>query len=114
MPLPRYEPAPPTAPLHVVAAVGPKDDEIRVVRHVRPVTEAGTARSMHTAVHEDTLDPGDLDLAGIVWWHGDPADPRLGPPADCGAEVLDRHLGCSPAAYATGPHTCVVVHRAGL
>ncbi|UWE09936.1 hypothetical protein [Actinacidiphila bryophytorum] len=113
LPLPPYEAAPVTAPLHVVAAVeGP--DSVRVVRHAGAGAGQDLAGSGHLAVHEDTLDPAMLDLADFVWRHGDPADPRLGPPAEWAAEVLERRTGCSLAAYVTGPHTCLVVHRSGL
>ncbi|QIQ01241.1 hypothetical protein HA039_02060 [Streptomyces liangshanensis] len=113
LPLPPYEPAPYTAPLRVVTRVG-EDGTIEVRRFSDPVAEPDGPGDGHLAVHEDTLDPGMLHLADLIWRHGAPYDPRLGTPHQWAAEVLDRYPGCALAAYVTGPHTCTVRHRDGL
>jgi hypothetical protein len=113
LPLPPYEPALHTAPLRVITRIG-EDGVIEIRRFAEPIAEPDGPGESHLAVHEDTLDPGMLDLADIIWRHGDAHDPRLGPPQQWAAEILDRYPGCSLAAYATGPHTCTVRHRSGL
>jgi hypothetical protein len=88
--------------------------EVEVRRFTEPAGEPDVPGEGHLAVHEDTLDPGMLDLADVIWRYGDAQDPRLGPPQQWAAEVLARHPGCSLAAYVTGPYTCTVLHRSGL
>ncbi|MFJ2647427.1 hypothetical protein ACIO1C_11940 [Streptomyces sp. NPDC087420] len=112
LPLPPYAPAPHTAPLRVITRVR-DDGVIEVRRFSEPVAEPGGPGDGHLAVHEDTLDPGMLDLADVIWRHGDPYDPRLGTPQQWAAEVLDRYPGCSLAAYVMGPDACTVRHRDG-
>ncbi|WP_242552573.1 hypothetical protein, partial [Streptomyces beijiangensis] len=116
LPLPPYEPPYRTAPLRVLTRLaGPA--EITVSRYADPRHEpdgAGDSEcEAHTAVHEDTLDPGRLALADVILRHGAPDDPRLGTPADWAAEVLARHPHCALAAYVTGPDSCTVRTRAG-
>lgn len=125
LPLPRYEPALYTAPLRVVTRPrGP--GEVAVRRYADPpyepegesgeegVEEAGAAyTAVHTAVHEDTLDPGRLAVADVIFRSGPPDDPRIGPPPDWTAEVLGRHPYCSLAAFVTGPGSCTVRTRNG-
>jgi hypothetical protein len=113
LPLPPYEPAAHTAPLRVISGTE-QDGVLRIRRFAEPGTAPDGPGSEHLAVHEDTLDQGVLDLADIIWRYGDADDPRLGPPGRWAAEVLDRHPGCSLAAYVTGPRTCTVRHRSGV
>ncbi|WP_442806346.1 hypothetical protein [Streptomyces sp. NBC_01317] len=113
LPLPPYEPIPHTAPLRVITRVG-DDGVIEVRRFSEPPAEPGGPGDGHLAVHEDTLDPGMLELADLIWRQGEPYDPRLGAPRQWAAEILDRYPGCSLAAYVTGPHACTVRHRDGL
>ncbi|WP_329125610.1 hypothetical protein [Streptomyces sp. NBC_01465] len=112
LPLPPYEPPLRTAPLRVLTRLaGPA--EITVARYADPRHEPDGEGDAHTAVHEDTLDPGRLALADVILRHGAPDDPRLGTPADWAAEVLARHPHCALAAYVTGPGTCTALTRAG-
>jgi hypothetical protein len=113
LPLPPYDPAAPTAPLRVLVHPG-ADGVLTVRRYADPRREPGGPGNGHLAVHEDTLDPGVLDLADLILRHGPPDDPRLGAPRRWTAEVLARHPSCTLAAYVTGRHTCVVRHRGGL
>ncbi|MFB7014070.1 MULTISPECIES: hypothetical protein [unclassified Streptomyces] len=108
LPLPDYEPGTVTVPLHVLAQVlGP--GRIALGRWTEPPgarsDEGGEA---HVAVHEDTRDVDQLDLADVIFRDGAPDDPRFGSPSAWTAEVLRRHHGCSLAAYVTGPSECVV------
>ncbi|WP_234327390.1 hypothetical protein [Streptomyces sp. NRRL WC-3742] len=116
LPLPPYEPPLRTAPLRVLTRTA-ADGAIAVQRFAdpryEPEGEAEEAES-HLAVHEDTLDPGALDLADVILRYGAADDPRLGPPYAWAAEVLARHPGASLAAYVTGPRECQVLHRDGL
>ncbi|MCA1223409.1 hypothetical protein [Streptomyces sp. 8L] len=112
LPLPPYEAAVRTAPLRVLTRVrGPR--EVEVARYADPAREPRGGGSRHTAVDEDTLDPGRLGLADVILRHGAADDPRFGGPAGWAAEVHERHPGCALAAYVTGPGTCVAVDRAG-
>jgi hypothetical protein len=112
LPLPRHEPAARTAPLRVVAKThGPHENEI--ARYADPPREPTSGGSLHTAVHEDTLDPGALELADVILRQAAADDPRFGGPDTWAAEVLTRHAGCALAAYVTGPGTCVVHTRSG-
>ncbi|WP_328471876.1 hypothetical protein [Streptomyces sp. NBC_00448] len=113
LPLPPYEPAEPTAPLRVIVHRD-ADGVLAVRRHADPRHEPDGPGDGHLAVHEDTLDPGVLDLADLILRYADPDDPRLGPPQRWTAEVLARYPSCSLAAYVTGRHACVVRHRGGL
>ncbi|MEU3184108.1 hypothetical protein ABZ707_07830 [Streptomyces sp. NPDC006923] len=113
LPLPPYEPAPHTAPLRVITRVG-EDGAVEVRRYSEPPAEPDGPGESHLAVHEDSLDPGMLDLADIIWRQGEAHDPRLGPPQQWAAEILAHYPGCSLAAYVTGPRTCAVRHRNGL
>ncbi|MFD4235724.1 hypothetical protein [Streptomyces sp. NPDC058542] len=73
-----------------------------MTRYADPAREPGGAGDAHLAVHEDTRDPVQLDLADVVFRDGAPDDPRFGPPGRWAAEVLDRHPHCALAAYVTG------------
>ncbi|WP_037958593.1 hypothetical protein [Streptomyces violens] len=123
LPLPPYEPPLRTAPLRVLTRLlGP--GEVTVDR--RADLRGGTADAggegpgggpdglqAHVAVHEDTLDPGSLSLADVIFRYGAADDPRLGPPASWAAEVLERHPYCRLATYVTGPGSCTVRTRDG-
>ncbi|WP_372516143.1 hypothetical protein [Streptantibioticus silvisoli] len=112
LPLPAHQPPSRTAPLRVLTEItGP--GAVTVTRYADPRYEPGGAGEAHTAVHEDTLDPGRLALADVVVRYGEPDDPRLGPPQVWGAEVLALHPQCALAAYVTGPDVCVVRARGG-
>ncbi|MEK8170901.1 hypothetical protein NKH77_19090 [Streptomyces sp. M19] len=65
----------------------------------------------HLAVHEDTRDPGSLELADVIVRDGPADDPRLGGPREWTAEVLGRHAHCAVAAYVSGPDSCVARGR---
>ncbi|SCF70765.1 hypothetical protein [Streptomyces sp. Ncost-T10-10d] len=109
LPLPDYEAGTATLPLHVLSRVlGP--GEVAVSRRAGPRQMAGPDHDgeLHVAVHEDTRDVDQLDLADVIFRDGAPDDPRFGSPSAWTAEVLRRHQGCSLAAYVTGPSTCVV------
>ncbi|MER6701696.1 hypothetical protein ABT289_31535 [Streptomyces fimicarius] len=112
LPLPAPEPAPRTAPLWVLTRflAGP---EVAVARYADPAREPAGSGDDHLAVHEDTRDPGQLDLADVVFRDGSPDDQRFGPPGRWAAEVLDRHPHCALAAYVTGPSSCLVRTRDG-
>ena len=112
LPLPAYQPAEITVPLRVLTQVlGPA--QVAVTRYCDPLHEPAGEGGIHTAVHEDTLDPGLLDLADVVFRHGAATDHRLGSPAQWTAEVLARHPQCALAVYVSGPGTCTVRTRAG-
>ncbi|MFE1175192.1 hypothetical protein [Streptomyces sp. NPDC058773] len=107
LPLPPYDPPRRTHPLDVRTRVRGADVVIeRSTGH--PYDAAGEA---HRAVHEDTLDPGDLATADVIWRDGPPDDPRLGGPEGWTAEVLRRHPHCVLAAYVSGPDHCTVRTR---
>ncbi|MEI5034517.1 hypothetical protein RB201_22785 [Streptomyces sp. S1A(2023)] len=112
LPLPDPEPAFRTAPLYVLTRclAGP---EVVVTRYADPAREPAGAGDAHLAVHEDTRDPGQLDLADVVFRDGASDDPRFGPPGRWTAEVLERHAHSALAAYVTGPSSCVVRTRGG-
>ncbi|MDT3396861.1 hypothetical protein RKE29_09425 [Streptomyces sp. B1866] len=110
--LPAYTPPVRTAPLRVVTRLlGP--GEVAVARFAAAGREPDARGEAHTAVHEDTLDPGRLSLADVIVRYGAPDDPRLGPPAEWAAEVLARHPYCALAAYVTAPGECTVLPRGG-
>ncbi|MBD0747773.1 hypothetical protein [Streptomyces sp. CBMA152] len=112
LPLPPYEPPLRTAPMRVLTRLL-GDGEVTVTRHADPAYEPVGDGELHTAVHEETRDPGQLDLADVVLGHGAPDDPRLGPPEERAAEALARHPGCALAAYVTDATSCTVRTRAG-
>lgn len=112
LPLPGYEAPGVTAPLRVVTRLT-APDEVALSRYADPRYEPDGVGEVHTAVHEDTLDPGRLALADVIFRDGPADDPRLGPPGDWTAEVLSRHPSCALAAYVTGPGRCVVGTRDG-
>ncbi|MFJ1638725.1 hypothetical protein [Streptomyces sp. NPDC088256] len=113
LPLPGYEAATATVPLHVLSRVlGPGEVAITRWAGRRPATGGSDpGGELHIAVHEDTRDVEQLDLADVVFREGAPDDPRFGSPSVWTAEVLRRHRGCSVAAYVTGPSVCVVQVR---
>ncbi|PWI44470.1 hypothetical protein CK485_12025 [Streptomyces sp. ICBB 8177] len=113
LPLPPYEPRVCTAPVRVVTRVA-ATNEVVVTRYADPRHEPdGAGGYVHTAVHEDALDPGVLSHADVIWRHGDRDDPRLGRPEAWAARTLTRFPHCSVAAYLTGPAECVVRTRDG-
>ncbi|MFD4527751.1 hypothetical protein ACFWP7_28245 [Streptomyces sp. NPDC058470] len=112
LPLPPYEPPSRTAPLHVLTRLL-GSGEVSVVRHAGHDGEPEGAWEAHTAVHEDTRDPGQLALADLVFRYGEAADPRFGSPAAWNREVLARLPECALACYVTGPDDCTVGTRAG-
>ncbi|WP_212764396.1 hypothetical protein [Streptomyces sp. I05A-00742] len=116
LPLPSYEPADRTAPVRVLTRVLDTDPpRVAVSRYTDPAYEPEDpdADAAHTAVHEDTRDPGLLGTADVVLRSAAPDDPRLGPPAAWTAEVMARHPYCGLAAYVTAPDRCTVRTRAG-
>ncbi|MFF8914424.1 hypothetical protein ACF08M_14145 [Streptomyces sp. NPDC015032] len=107
--LPDFEPGTVTVPLLVVSQViGP--GRITVGRWAGTPQRAAPddGAEAHVAVHEDTRDVDQLDLADVIFRDGAPDDPRFGSPSVWTAEVLRRHRGCSLAAYVTGSSMCVV------
>ncbi|MEV7773006.1 hypothetical protein, partial [Kitasatospora sp. NPDC086791] len=113
LPLPPYEPPLRTAPLLVLTRTG-VDGAVAVRRFAEPRYEPDAEGEGHLAVHEDTLDPGVLEIADVIFRYGEADDPRLGPPRTWAAEVLDRYRSASLAAYVTDPRACTVLHRSGL
>ncbi|MFG2404592.1 hypothetical protein ACGFR8_09725 [Streptomyces brevispora] len=108
LPLPRHEPVSVTVPLHVLTRVrGP--GEVSVTRWAgSPPAAECAGGDVHIAVHEDTRDVDQLDLADVIFRDGLPDDPRFGSPSVWTAEVLQRRPGCALAAFAVGPAECVV------
>ncbi|MFE0172069.1 hypothetical protein ACFWZ2_07105 [Streptomyces sp. NPDC059002] len=107
LPLPPYEPPRRTAPLRVLTRVWGTDITIeRSTEH--PYDADG---DVHLSVHEDTRDRGSLELADVIVRDGPADDPRLGGPQAWTAEILDRHVHCSVAAYVSGPDSCVARSR---
>ncbi|WP_405769548.1 hypothetical protein [Streptomyces sp. NBC_01538] len=112
LPLPAYDPPVRTSPLRVLTTVLGAA-EVSVTRYADPRHEPQGPGEAHAAVHEDTLDPGLLSLADVIFTYGSADDPRLGPPEYWTAEVLERHPGCALAAYVTAAGSCVVRTRDG-
>ncbi|MEU4350915.1 hypothetical protein [Streptomyces sp. NPDC023838] len=107
LPLPPYDPPRRTVPLRVLTRVAGTDIVVeRATEH--PYDAVGDT---HLAVHEETRDPGSLELADVIVREGPPDDPRLGGPEVWTAEALGRHAQCAMAAYVTGPHDCTVRSR---
>ncbi|MCI3905677.1 hypothetical protein AB0B67_29615 [Streptomyces spectabilis] len=107
LPLPPYDPPRRTAPLRVLTRVVGTDVVVeRATEH--PYDADG---DVHLAVHEETRDPGSLELADVIVRNGTADDPRLGGPAVWTAETLARHAHCALAAYVSGPDTCTVRSR---
>ncbi|AXG81300.1 hypothetical protein [Streptomyces paludis] len=106
LPLPPYERTVRTAPLRVVTRL-PPNGGIEVSRYADPRSEPAGEGDAHTAVHEDTLDPGRLALADVIFRDGAADDVRFGGPERWTAEILTRHPHCSVAAFITGPGTCL-------
>jgi hypothetical protein len=111
LPLPPYEPPSHTAPFRVLTRLL-GSGEVSVVRHADPRNEPDGAGEAHTAVHEDSRDPGQLALADVVFRYGEATDPRFGSPALWTREVLARHPQCALAAYVTGHGDCAIRTRA--
>ncbi|MFG2497929.1 hypothetical protein ACGFSB_06885 [Streptomyces sp. NPDC048441] len=107
LPLPPYDPPRRTAPLRVLTRV--RDTDIVIERSTEHPYDADG--DTHLAVHEDTRDPGTLELADVIVREGSPDDPRLGGPRVWTAEILDRHPLCALAAYVSGPDHCTVRSR---
>jgi hypothetical protein len=113
LPLPCLEPVPHVAPLHVLThLLG--GTEVAVTRYADPARDVAGAGDAHLAVHEDTRNPGQLDLADVIFRHGSPRDPRFGPPDRWATEVLARHPRCALAAYVTDPTSCITRTRDGV
>lgn len=113
LPLPRLESVTVTAPLHVVTRVD-RPGEVSVTRWGgRPSAAGPGGGDVHIAVHEDTRDVDQLELADVIVRDGLPDDPRFGSPSLWSDEVLQRYQGCSLAAFVVGPDTCVVRLRRG-
>jgi hypothetical protein len=110
--LPSYQPDVRTAPLRVLTRLLGTGD-IAVTRYAGPRYEPPGDGEAHTAVHEDTLDPGLLAQADVVLQYAAADDPRLGPPAEWAAQTLDRWRYCALAAYITAPGTCTAGTREG-
>nr|WP_202122588.1 hypothetical protein [Streptomyces sp. BA2] len=107
LPLPPYEPPQRTAPLRVLTRVS--DTAVEIERSTtHPYDAVG---DVHIAVHEDTRDPGDLEVADVIWRDGSADDPRLGGAEVWTVEVLGRHAHCAAAAYVDGPDGCTVRSR---
>lgn len=113
LPLPPYDPARRTAPVQVVTRSTGVPGEVSVTRYADPRAAPLAVGDVHTAVHEDTRDPGRLALADVILREGAPDDPRYGGAAHWTAEVLERFPQCALAAYLTGPGGCTVRTRAG-
>ncbi|WP_406385260.1 hypothetical protein [Streptomyces sp. NBC_01618] len=118
LPLPDYEAGTVTVPLRVLSQVrGPGEIALSRWAGPPPWTSADGGGDgdrdgeSHVAVHEDTRDVDQLDLADVIFRDGAPDDPRFGSPSLWTAEVLRRHQCCSLAAYVTGPSACVVRMR---
>ncbi|MER5278077.1 hypothetical protein ABT025_20315 [Streptomyces sp. NPDC002809] len=113
LPLPGLATVTVTAPLHVVTLVD-RPGEVSVSRWGGSPSAAGPGSGdVHIAVHEDTRDVDQLDLADVIFRDGPPDDPRFGSPSVWTDEVLRRYQGCSLAAFVVGPDTCVVRLRRG-
>ncbi|WP_327371334.1 hypothetical protein [Streptomyces sp. NBC_01217] len=109
LPLPEHEAGKATVPLHVRSRVlGPGEVAVSRWASARPCTGSAHDEELHVAVHEDTREVDQLDLADVIFRDGAPDDPRFGSTSIWTAEVLRRHPGCSLAAYVTGPSACVV------
>ncbi|MEV0786363.1 hypothetical protein AB0I52_26070 [Streptomyces sp. NPDC050423] len=113
LPLPGHEPVSVTAPVHVLTRV-PRPGEVVVTRWAgSPPAAECVGGEVHVAVHEDTRDVDQLELADVIFRDGLPDDPRFGSPAIWTEEVLRRHPGCALAAFTVGPAECVVRLRGG-
>ncbi|MEU9089654.1 hypothetical protein [Streptomyces sp. NPDC048428] len=113
LPLPGLETVTVTAPLHVVTRTD-RPGEVSVARWGgSPSAAESGGGDVHIAVHEDTRDVDQLDLADVIFRDGPPDDPRFGSPSIWTDEVLQRYQGCSLAAFVVGPDTCVVRLRRG-
>ncbi|MFW6692881.1 hypothetical protein [Streptomyces sp. MAR4 CNX-425] len=127
LPLPAYEPVRRSAPMRVLTRLGGADGgdggaegaggagayTVVLRRWADPAYEPAGDGAVHTAVPEDTRDPGRLDFADVILRHGTPDDPRFGSPAAWCAETLRRYAHCALAAYVTGPGDCTVRTRDG-
>ncbi|WP_433544866.1 hypothetical protein ACQPZG_06495 [Streptomyces sp. CA-294286] len=113
LPLPPCETRTRTAPLYVVTRPTGEPGGVRVTRYADPRGEPLADGDVHTAVHEDTRDPGRLALADVIFREGAADDRRFGGPAHWTAEVLARFPQCALAAFVTGPDACTVRTRAG-
>ncbi|MEV7867854.1 hypothetical protein AB0P17_17515 [Streptomyces sp. NPDC088124] len=113
LPLPPCERGTRTAPLRVVTRLtGAR--EVEVDRYADPRPEPAADGDAHIAVHEDTLDPGLLALADVIFRYGAADDPRFGGPARWTDEVLARHPHSALAAFVAEDGACTVRTRAGV
>ncbi|MEV7423534.1 hypothetical protein [Streptomyces sp. NPDC091212] len=110
LPLPAYERTVRSAPMRVVTRLR-ETGEVEVGRYADPRSEPAADGDTHTAVHEDTLDPGRLALADVIVRDGAADDPRFGGPEQWTAEVLARHPHCALAAFLTDGGDCLVRTR---
>lgn len=107
LPLPPYDPPRRTVPLRVLTRVTGTGIVVeRATEH--PYDADG---DVHLAVHEETRDPGCLELADVIVRDESANDPRLGGPDVWTAEALARHEHCTVATYVSGPDTCTVRSR---
>ena len=122
LPLPEYRPPLRTVPLRVLTSSpdpGPGSDSVGVgggplalERYADAAPPLSAPQrdedglSLHTAVDEETRDPGRLALADVIVRHGTAGDPRLGTPEQWTAEILARFPHCAVAAFVTGPADC--------
>ncbi|MFE9369295.1 hypothetical protein ACFYM2_05880 [Streptomyces sp. NPDC006711] len=111
--LPPHQRRPATVPLSVLTRVTSNPNEIHLARHMDPWYEPAGEGHVHIAVHEDTRDRTQLDLADVLLREGQPDDPRFGSPAQWTSEVLRRHPHSALAAYITGPDECTAQTRTG-
>ncbi|MFI6698058.1 hypothetical protein ACIBJC_03640 [Streptomyces sp. NPDC050509] len=112
LPLPPYERVTRTAPLRVVTRLLGAG-EVEVARYADRRSEPPGDGDAHTAVHEDTLDPGRLALADVIFRYGAADDPRFGGPERWTEEVLARHPHGALAAFVAEGGVCTVRTRAG-
>ncbi|WP_217144317.1 hypothetical protein [Streptomyces sp. AC627_RSS907] len=109
LPLPAYDPPRRTVMLRVRTRVDGAD--VMIERSTEQPYGAGG--DTHVAVHEDTRDPGALEVADVIVRDGQPDDPRLGGWRGWTAEVLRRYPQCAMAVFVVGPDTCTVRTREG-
>lgn len=96
LPLPAYEPVRRTGLLRVRTRL--RGAEVSIERSTIPAY--GAVGDVHVAVHEDTLDPGNLEVADVIVREGQADDPRLGGWGRWTAEVLERFGQCAMVARA--------------
>ncbi|MHA6762481.1 hypothetical protein [Streptacidiphilus sp. PAMC 29251] len=113
LPLPAYESAQVSAPLRVFTHRLDLGD-VELHRYPDLAKPPAVEGAVHTAVNEDTLDPGRLELADLIYRVGEANDPRFGSPQLWAAETLSRFPHCAMAVFATTTDSCAVVTAAGV